>query len=295
MPVSIADQIIQYLLTGISIGSIYAVIGLGFMIIYSVTRVVNFAQGEFLMLGGMFTATFISAGLSLFWAVLAAMALTMIVGLVFYQVVIFPIRRAPAFALILVTFGVSIIIGGVAMLAWGTDPRRIPYFSRSELIPVGGALLNPQSLWIICSTGVVAGGLFLFFKYTVTGKAFTASAVDPHLADLMGIRTERMGLLAFALSSGLAALAGALMGPLVFPHVGIGLNLSVKGFTAALIGGLNRIEGVIVGGLALGVLETLSAGLISSGSRDAIALGVLLIVLTFRKHGLLGSQEAGKV
>lgn len=292
---TLSDQILQFIISGISTGSIYALVGLGFMIIYSVTRVVNFAQGEFVMLGGMFTASFCSYGFSLGLSVLLATILTTLVGMLFYQAFIYPIRRAPAFALILVTFGVSIIISGVAMLAWGTDPRRIPYFSGKEAIPIFEAILNPQSLWVIGSTVVIAMGLFLFFRYTILGKAFMASAINAFLASLMGVKTEKMGLLAFGLSAGLAAYAGAVMGPITFPHVGIGLHLSVKGFTAALIGGLNRIEGVIVGGLALGILEALAAGLVSAGSRDAIALAILLAVLTFRHQGLLGGAEAGQV
>ena len=289
------DQILQFAISGISTGSIYAVVGLGFMIIYSVTRVVNFAQGEFVMLGGMLTASFQFAGFSLATAILFSILATTLVGLVFYQTVIYPIRKAPAFALILVTFGVSIIIRGIATLGWGTDPRRIPYFTRKDTISFFGAFLNPQSLWIIGSTAILAVGLYLFFRFTVYGKALRACAINTPLAELMGIKTERMGVLAFGLSACLAAFAGAVVGPLAFPHVGMGLHLSVKGFTAALIGGLNRIEGVIVGGLALGVLEAMAAGFVSSGSKDAIALGILLVVLAFRHHGLLGGAEAGKV
>jgi len=289
------DQVLQFTISGVGMGSIYAMVGLGFMIIYSVTRVVNFAQGEFLMLGGMLASTFHLADYSLGASIIIAMVLTTLIGMVFYKAVIYPIRRAPAFALILVTFGVSIIIRGVALLAWGTDPRSIPYFTRSEAIPIGGAIINPQFVWIIASMVVLACCLFIFFRYTVAGKAFMASSVDASLANLMGIKTERMGFLSFALAACLGAFAGAVMGPVTFPHVGIGLHYSVKGFTAALIGGLNRIEGVIVGGLALGILEALSAGFISSGSKDAIALAILLVVLTFRHQGLLGGAEAGQV
>jgi branched-chain amino acid transport system permease protein len=293
--VTYPEQVLQFTISGVSTGSIYAIVGLGFMIIYSVTRVVNFSQGEFVMLGGMLTASFQMSGFSLGLAVVLATAVTTLVGMLFYQAFIYPIRHAPAFALILVTFGVSIIIRGVAMLAWGTDPRRIPYFSGKEAIPIFEAILNPQSLWIIGSTFVIALGLFLFFRYTILGKAFMASAINAFLASLMGVKTEKMGLLAFGLSAGLAAYAGAVVGPITFPHVGIGLHLSIKGFTAALIGGLNRIEGVIVGGLALGILEALAAGLISSGCKDAIALAILLVVLAFRHQGLLGGAEAGHV
>ncbi len=289
------DQILQFIISGISTGSIYAVVGLGFMIIYSVTRVVNFAQGEFLMLGGMLSITFYLTGFPLSISILLAVVITTLLGMVFYQAIIYPIRGAPAFTLILITFGVSIVIRGIAMLIWGTDPRHLPYFSGASPIQISEAILNPQSLWVIISTAIMAVGLFLFFRYTTTGKAFMASAINAFLASLMGIKTERMGLLAFGLAAGLGALSGAVMSPLIFPHIGIGLSLSVKGFTAALIGGLNRIEGVIVGGLALGVLEALGAGFISSGYKDAIALVILIVVLTFRHQGLLGGAEAGQV
>ncbi len=289
------DQILQFIITGISIGSIYAVVGLGFMIIYSVTRVVNFAQGEFVMLGGMLSVTFYLAGFPLGVAVLLAVVVSTIIGMVFYQAIIYPIRRAPAFTLILVTFGVSIVIRGIALLSWGTDPRHLPYFTRADPIHISQAILNPQALWVIVSTALMAAGLFLFFRYTIAGKALMASAINAFLASLMGIKTARMGLLAFALAACLGALAGGIMSPLIYPHIGIGLSLSVKGFTAALIGGLNRIEGVSVGGLALGILEALGAGLVASGYKDAIALVILMVVLTFRHHGLLGGEEAGQV
>ena len=289
------DQILQFFITGISIGAIYAIVGIGFMIIYSVTRVVNFAQGEFLMLGGMLSITFHLKGFPLSISILLAVVITTLIGMFFYQAIIYPIRRAPAFALILMTFGGSIIIRGIAMLCWGTDPRSLPYFFGATPIQISGAVLNPQAVWVIVSTALMAVALFLFFRYTIDGKAFLASAINAFLASLMGIKTERMGLLAFALAACLGALAGAVMSPLTFPHIGIGIHLSVKGFTAALIGGLNRIEGVIVGGLALGVLEALGAGFISSGYKDAIALVILMVVLTFRHQGLLGGAEAGRV
>lgn len=289
------DQVLQFFISGISTGSIYAVIGLGFMIIYSVTRVVNFAQGEFVMLGAMFTTTFYRVGFDLGIAILLAVLVTTIIGILLYQTIIYPIRGAPAFALILVTFGGSIVIRGIALLFWGTGHRHLPYFSRANPIQISQAILNPQSLWVISTTFLMALGLFLFFRYTIVGKAFIASAINPFLASLMGIKTEMMGTLAFGLAACLAAFAGAVMSPLTFPSIGIGLHLSVKGFTAALIGGLNRIEGVMVGGLALGVLEALGAGFLSSGYKDAIALTILVVVLTFRHQGLLGGAEAGQV
>jgi branched-chain amino acid transport system permease protein len=289
------DKLLQFLIGGFSIGSIYVVVGLGFMIIYSVTRVVNFAQGEFVMLGAMITISSYKAGLPLTVAIPISVALTTLIGLFFYRSIIYPIRGAPSFALILVTFGGSIVIRGIAQLTWGTGPKHLPYFTRANPIQLSGAILNPQALWVMMTTAILALGLYLFFRYTIVGKALMASAINAFLASLMGIHTERMGFLAFGLAAGLAAFGGSVMSPLTFPSTSIGIHLSIKGFTAALIGGLNRIEGVIVGGLALGVLEALGAGFFSSGYKDAIALAILLVVLTFRRHGLLGGAEAGQV
>jgi branched-chain amino acid transport system permease protein len=289
------DEILQFTITGISIGSLYAIVGIGFMIIYSVTRVVNFAQGEFVMLGGMLSVTFYQWGLPLSISILLAIAATTLLGMVFYQSVIYPIRKAPGFSLVLITFASSLVIRGVATICWGSQPRSLPYFLGSTPVSIAGAILNPQAIWVITSTGLMAASLFFFFRYTITGKAFEACAVSTFLATLMGIKPTRMGLFAFTLASALTALAGAVITPLTFPHVGIGIHLSVKGFTAALIGGLDRIEGVIVGGLALGVLEALGAGFVSSRYKDVIALVVLLILLTFRHQGLLGKAKTGRV
>lgn len=247
------------------------------------------------MLGAMLTATFYSAGFSQGIAIILVTVITALVGIFLYQTVIYPIRGAPSFALILITFGASIVIRGIGLLCWGTSPRHLPYFFGTSPILISKAILDPQALCLIITTIILATGLFLFFHYTIIGKAFMASAINAFLASLMGIKTERMGFLAFGLAAGLAALAGAVMSPFTFPSVNIGIHLSVKGFTAALIGGLDRIEGVIVGGLALGVLESLGAGFVSSGCKDAIALTVLVVVLTFRHQGLLGGAEAGKI
>jgi branched-chain amino acid transport system permease protein len=197
--------------------------------------------------------------------------------------------------LILVTFGSSIAIRGISLIIWGTDPRILPPFSRGEAIQLAGAVINIQSLWAMGTTLLIAIILFLFFEYTVPGKAFRASAINALGASLMGIKTERMGSLAFALAAGLGALAGAVLTPMMTTSYEIGLPLAVKGFIAAIIGGLNRIEGIIVGGLALGILEAFGAGLIHSGFKDAIPLIIFLVVLNFRRGGLLGGAEAGRV
>lgn len=289
------DQLLQFLVAGISMGSIYAVVGLGFMIVYSVTRVINFAQGEFVMLGGMISSVLYTAGLPLAPAILCAVAVTTLLGMFLYRTVIYPIRSAPTFALILVTFGASIAIRGVSLIVWGTDFRILPPFSTGGTLHLAGAVVNLQSLWVMGTTFLMASVLFLFFEYSITGKAFRACAIHALGASLMGIKTERMGLLALALAAGLGALAGAVLTPMMTTSYDIGLALAVKGFIAAIIGGLNRIEGIIAGGLALGLMEAFGAGLLHSGFKDAIPLVIFLAVLYFRRGGLLGGAEAGKV
>jgi branched-chain amino acid transport system permease protein len=288
------SNVLQFLIAGIGMGAIYAIVGLGYMIIYNVTRVVNFAQGEFVMLGGMISATFWERGVSIWLSILIAVVITTLVGFLIYGSVIYPIRRAPTFTLILVTFGASIVIRGIATVIWGTDPKHLPSFTGGTLT-FGGAVVNTQTLWVIGVCALMAAGLQPFFQYTRTGKAFRASAINAPLAELAGIRTDRIGLLAFGLSACLAAVAGAVMSPLTFPTVTIGLNLSVMGFMAAMIGGLDRIEGVVLGGIGLGILQSFAAGYVSSAYKEIIAIAVLLVVLAFRRQGILGSAHAGQV
>ncbi len=292
---SIYEQLLQFLVAGISMGSIYAVVGLGFMIVYSVTRVINFAQGEFVMLGGMLTTVFYRAGVPLFFSIVFAALITAAVGMFLHRSVIYPIRRAPVFTLILVTFGASIAIRGISLILWGTDPRILPPFTKGEAIHFGGAVLNIQALWVIGITAFMSMCLYLFFERTVTGKAFRASSINVLGASLMGIRTGMMGSLAFTLAALLGSVAGAVLTPMMTTSYDVGLALSVKGFVAAIIGGLNKIEGIIVGGLTLGILEAYGAGLIHSGFKDVIPLLIFLVVLKVRGGGLVGGAEAGKV
>ena len=289
------DQFLQLVLSGISVGAIYAVVGLGFMIIYSVTRVVNFAQGEFVMLGGMITALLHAANLPVPVAAACAIAITVIIGIIIQRVVVHPARRASVVTLILLTFGASVVIRGVALLIWGTDPKSFPPFSGTKPISISEAVVAPQALWVLGVGIALAIALHLFFEYTVPGKAVRACAIDSWAASLMGISPEKMALFAFALAAGMGAIAGIVMTPWTTSSYGIGIPMSVKGFVAALAGGLDRIDGVVVGGFALAILESLSAGLLPSGYKDGIALFILMLVLFFRPGGLLPSRDSGRV
>ncbi|MDP2662377.1 MAG: branched-chain amino acid ABC transporter permease [Dehalococcoidia bacterium] len=292
---SLFDQLLQFTIGGLGTGAIYAIVGLGFMIVYSVTRVVNFAQGEFVMIGGMLTSLLYAAGMPLLPAMFIAVVGAVLLGALIQRGIIHPARNASTVTLILLTFGISIVVRGIALLLWKTDPHSFPSFSGTKSIALGGAVFQPQTLWIVGTLAVLSVGLYLFFDKTMRGKAFQACAINPTAARIMGIKVETMALLAFALAAGMGAVAGIVTTPLTTTSYDIGIPMAVKGFVAALVGGLNRIEGVLLGGIVLGVLESLAAGLISSGFKDAIALVVLILVLVFRPGGLLGGAEAGHV
>jgi branched-chain amino acid transport system permease protein len=291
---NIFEQLLQFLIAGISIGSIYAVVGIGFMIVVSVTRILNFTQGESVMLGGMVSTVFYPT-LPLSVSILCAVVFTTLFGMIVYRLVIYPIRKAPVFTLILATFGASVVIRGISLVIWGTDFRILPPFFKLETIHFGGAMVHTQALCIIGATLLMGIVLFLFFEFTVPGKAFRASSINALGATLRGIRTERMGLLAFMMAGFIGGLAGAVLTPMMCTSYEMGLGISIKGFFAGIIGGLNRIEGIIAGGLALGILETFGAGLVHSGFKDAIPLFIFLVVLYFRRGGLLGGEESGKI
>ncbi len=289
------DQLLQFGVSGLGTGAIYAIVGLGFMIVYSVTRVVNFAQGEFVMIGGMLTAMLYAAGVPLPLAMFISVVFAVLIGLLMQRGIIHPARNASTVTLILLTFGVSIVIRGIALLIWKTDPHSFPAFSGNKPIALGQAVMSPQSLWILGTLALLAVALYLFFDRTMPGKALKACAINPFASRLVGINVETMALVAFALAAAMGAVAGIVTTPLTTTSYDIGIPMAVKGFVAALVGGLNRIEGVLLGGITLGILESMAAGLISSGFKDAIALVILILVLLLRPGGLLGGAEAGNI
>jgi branched-chain amino acid transport system permease protein len=293
---SLFDQILQYLIGGITKGSIYSIVALGFTIIYNSTEIINFAQGEFVMLGALTMVTFTTAlHLPLPIAFLCAVASVTIIGMVFDLSIIRPAKKASPVTLIIITIGASIFIRGISMLAWGKDPYTLQSFSGDAPIQIGGASIIPQTLWIIGTTLIILAGLQLFFEYTITGKAMKACAINRRAASLLGIRVNRMILFSFALSGALGAVAGIIISPITFASYDMGVMLGLKGFCGAVIGGLGSVPGSIIGGFVLGILESLGAGLISSAYKDAIAFVILLLVLFIRPTGLLGSGNVKRV
>ena len=282
------SALVQYILTGITQGSIYALVAVGFNLVYSATGIINFAQGEFVMLGGMLAITcYTVLHLPLFLAVILPIGVVMLIGALLHRVAIRPLRHAHLVTLIMATVGLSVAIRGAAKMIWGADSYPLPAFGSSEPISLGGATLDPQSLWVMGVAAVTGTALTLFFRYTLTGRAMTACAISPLAARLAGIRVERMHMWAFALAGGVGAIAGTVLAPIALPSYDVGTALALKGFCAAILGGIGNNTGALVGGLMVGLLESLGAGYISSGYKDAIAFAVLLLVLVLRPRGLL--------
>jgi branched-chain amino acid transport system permease protein len=271
-----AAELAQYVASGLVVGGIYALIGLGFVIVFGVSRIVNFAQGELVALGALVLATLAARGVPLPLALAGAVAAGAAAGAVLERVAVRPRSGAPALTLLIVTIGASIALRGGALLVWGTDPLPAPAFWAGPALEIAGAVVVRQGVWILAAAACAFGLLWAFFTRTYAGAGFRACAASPRGARLCGLRVDRMRLGAFALAGGLGALAGAVIAPLTYATYDMGLMLGLKGFVAAVIGGLVSPAGAIAGGLALGVVESLAAGLVSSAYKDAVAFVVLI-------------------
>jgi len=288
------DQLLQYLIDGLTLGSIYAMIALGFTLIYNATGIVNFAQGEFVTFGALITISCAAAGLPLPLAVLLAVLAVTLVGGALEWVVFRPARRSSVITLIIITIGASIFLRGVAMWLWGPDALPLRHFSGQRPIVLGAARILPQHLWILATVLTVMIALWLLGEKTQVGKAMRACAVNRDAAKLVGIPTERMVRLSFALSGLLGGLAGAIVAPLAMGKYNMGIMLGLKGFCAAILGGMGNPLGAVLGGLLVGLLESLGAGISPigwSGFKDAIAFSVMLIVLLAKPTGILGRRR----
>ena len=291
-----SDQLTQYLVSGLSTGAIYALIGIGFAIIFNATEIINFAQGEFVMLGGMMTLFFLNVvKIPLPLAILSAVAGTTVAGVLFEQLAIRPLKKPTPLELVIITIGGSILIRGIAMLLWGKDTFAIPSFTGSEPIQLGTATILPQHLWIFGLTCLAIILNKLFFQYSITGKAMRACAANKRAAGLVGIDVKRMVLFSFAISSALGSLAGIIVAPLTMTSYDVGIMLGLKGFCAAIIGGMSGGVPTVLGGLLLGTLESFGAGLVSSGYKDAIAFVILLLILFMRPQGLFKKADTDRV
>jgi branched-chain amino acid transport system permease protein len=288
-------ELMQFILSGLTVGAVYALVALGFTIIYNASDVVNFAQGEFVMLGGMITVFAHAAGMPLPLAAVIAILVTAGVGVALNKLAIEPARGAPVVSLIIITIGASIFIRGVTQLVFDKQLHRFPAFSGDAPIRILGATILPQSLWVMAGAVAVFIALWLFFTRTLTGKAILATSNNRLAAQLVGINTNWVMTLSFALSAGIGALAGVLVTPITLVSYDVGIALALKGFAAAMLGGMGNPKGALVGGILLGLFEALTAGYLSSQYKDAAAFIVILAVLFAMPQGLFGKKSTDRV
>ena len=288
-------ELLQFLVSGLTVGAVYALVALGFTLIYKASDVVNFAQGEFVMLGGMVTVFAFAAGMPLPLAAVLAILVAVVVGLLLHRFAIEPARGASAVTLIIITIGASIFLRGIAQIVFDKRFHQLPAFSGNDPILLAGAAILPQSFWVLGGALAVFVGLYLFFERTLLGKAVLATAANRLAARLVGVDTSFVLALSFGLSAAIGALGGILITPITLTSFDVGTLLALKGFAAAMLGGMGSPLGAVVGGLTLGLLESFAAGTISSAYKDAVAFIVILAVLFVMPQGLFGRRSVERV
>jgi branched-chain amino acid transport system permease protein len=294
--VDLSSQLLQFVISGVTIGSIYAIISIGFNIVYNATEAINFAQGEFVMLGGMTAIALVhGAGLPIWASFFLSVGIVTAIGMILERVTVHYQKDRQVTTLIILTIGWSIFLKGSAMLSWGKDSFDLPPFSGSGIIQLWKATLLPQALWIIGMGVLISAGLHLFFKYSLLGRAMKGCSYDRIASRLVGIDDNRMVLISFGLAAATGSIAGIIITPITLMAYDYGGMLGLKGFCATFLGGLGNLYGSIVGGLLLGIMESLGAGIISSGYKDAIAFMIFLLILFFKPSGLLGQKIKERV
>jgi branched-chain amino acid transport system permease protein len=289
-----SEHFIQYLLSGVTTGSIYAIVAIGFNIVYNTTGIINFAQGEFLMLGGMIAIT-LSAFLPLPAAIAAAIIITALVGAFIEFAFIRWIPAPTVLRMVIITIGLSILIREAALHIWDEKVRALPYFTGNEITSINilGASISPQILWVLAVCSVIVIILNIFFKFTVTGRSMRACSSNRTAARLCGINIKNMVTLSFMLSAAIGALAGCVVSPITQTQYDCGTSLAIKGFTVAIVGGLGNSAAAIAAGLMIGIIEAFSISILPLAYKDAIAITLLLLILVARPSGLFVSKEAG--
>lgn len=286
---------LQFFMSGLTVGAIYALVALGFTLVYNASNVINFAQGEFVMLGGMLAVVFTQAGLPMPLTMLLAIGLPAVVGVLMEKLTIEPVKNADIITLIIITLGASLIIRGLVQVTLGKGSHTIPAFSGDEPVHLLGATLPPQSLWVLGGTAVVVLVLWYFFTRTLSGKAMLATSYNRIASQLVGINTSWVLFMSFALSSAIGALGGILVTPITMTSFDVGIMLGLKGFVAAVLGGMGSGLGAVIGGLLVGLIESTASGYLSSAYKDAIPFVLILFILFFMPRGLLGGKATDRV
>ena len=290
-------QVLQQLVNGISLGSIYALIALGYTMIYGIIKLINFAHGDIYMVGayiGFYAIT--QAHLSIVPALLISFVVTGILGMVVEKLAYKPLRHAPRISVLITAIGVSFFLEYTSMYFVSPTPRTFPAMFGDVAINIGGIVINGQQMLILGITAILMVILTYVVHKTKTGKAMRAASFDTEPAQLMGIDSDRIISITFGIGSSLAAVAGVLVGVYynsIDPLMGIMPGL--KAFVAAVLGGIGILPGAVVGGLILGVVEAFVSGFVSSTFRDAAAFAILILVLLFKPTGIFGKNTKEKV
>jgi len=291
------SQILQLLVAGVSQGCVYALVALGFVLIYKATETVNFAQGDVMMLGAFFALT---ASVMMGWpywaTILFAVAVMAVVGMLTERLVLRPVLGHPSFTVVMITIGVGYVMRGVVtmMPGWGTDTYQIPTPYIDQVWKVGGVILPVQQLMVIVLTAGLCVVLYMFFRFTRIGFAMQATSQNQLAAYYMGIPVRRVNMLIWGISAGVAAFAGILLAPSTFVHSNMGF-IGLKAFPAAVVGGFGSVPGSIVGGLIIGVVEALAGFYLAEGFKDVAAYVVVLVVLLVWPSGIFGETVRKKV
>ncbi len=290
------DYFFQYLIAGITYGTIYAIVAIGFNIIYNATGIINFAQGEFVMLGGM-TAVTLHAFFPLPLAILGAVAVTLVVGAIIEIAFIRWLRTPSVLRMIIITIGISILIRETALHIWGESVRALPYFTGNSVtaIRLGGVYLSPQVLWAVGVSALAVAALTAFFHWTMLGRQMRACSANRDAARLCGISAGNMVTLSFMLSAAIGALGGCVVCPITYIQYDSGTPLAIKGFTVAILGGLGNSMAAVAAGMVLGVLESFSIWVLPAAYKEAVSISLLLVILFLRPSGIFGSAEAARL
>lgn len=289
------SQFVQLLFSGLTVGSIYALVALGFVITYSITGILNLAQGDFAMLGALLCITFVNSGFPFIIAILLSVVLVMIIGGLFERSAIYPARHSSIATLIIITIGAAFVFRGIAIFVWGTQPYALRPFTGNDSLQIFGAVIQTQNIWAIGISLISLAVLYFFFNKTYMGKAVTACVVNPFAARLMGIQPRKMSFGAIVISAGLGALAGIIIAPISGASYDMGVMIGLKAFIAAVIGGLTNAPAAIAGAFIIGILEAFTEGYFSSGYKDAISFGLLLLVLFFMPNGIFAKASGKRV
>ena len=281
---------LQYIVTGITMGSIYALIGLGYVTIYRTSHVVNMAQGSFVMLGSFLGYSLLKEiGLPYWAAIIISIVAVMAIAVAMYLLVLKRIMKSSLVNMILATVGLGLLFESLILIKWGGYSKPTPTFTGDKLLRIGGIHVAEQSLWVVGLMAVVFVALYFLGSRTRVGKQMTATATNPNAARMSGISTQRMIILAFAISSAIGAIGGLAINSVIPLTYSSGAIWGLTGFVAAILGGWGSSGGAVIGGLALGIIQSIFAGVLPAGWQDGIAFLLLILILYFRPQGILGT------